>query len=49
MAEHLSNCHGEWNALFALLGSLPFLGVWFRSKLARRELNDEVEAVNESR
>ena len=23
--EHLSNCHGEWNALFAFIGSLPFV------------------------
>jgi hypothetical protein len=26
--EHLSNCHGEWNFLFALLGSIPFIGAW---------------------
>lgn len=33
MIEHLSNCHGEWNALLALIGSVPFIGVWFRAKL----------------
>ena len=31
--EHLLNCHGEWNALFAVLSSLPILGVWVRAKL----------------
>ena len=48
MFEHLFNCHGEWNALFALIGSLPFVGVWFRSKLGHRH-DDKFEAVNESR
>lgn len=33
MFEHLSNCHGEWNALFAFVGSVPFIGIWLRSKL----------------
>jgi hypothetical protein len=31
--EHLTNCHGEWNALFAMLSSLPFIGVYVKSKL----------------
>ena len=31
--EHLLNCHGEWIMLLSLLSSLPFIGVWFRSKL----------------
>tara|TARA_R100001443_G_scaffold116986_1_gene139385 strand:+ start:4937 stop:5047 length:111 start_codon:yes stop_codon:yes gene_type:complete len=26
--EHLANCHGEWNLLFALLGSIPVIGAW---------------------
>ena len=30
MIEHLTNCHGEWNMLFALLGSVPIVGVWFK-------------------
>jgi len=30
MIEHISNCHGEWNALYALLVSTPILGVWVR-------------------
>ena len=31
--EHLTNCHGEWNALFALATSLPFLGTYIKYKL----------------
>ncbi len=31
--EHLTNCHGEWNALFAMASSLPILGIYIRSKL----------------
>lgn len=31
--EHLTNCHGEWNTLFAMAGSLPFIGIWIRLKL----------------
>ena len=31
--EHLTNCHGEWNTLFAMASSLPILGVYIRSKL----------------
>ena len=30
--EHLTNCHGEWNALIAVISSLPLVGVWARSK-----------------
>mgnify|MGYP003121377356 FL=1 len=30
--EHLANCHGEWNALIALVSSLPLIGIWVRSK-----------------
>lgn len=37
MFEHLSNCHGEWNAFLAFVGSLPFLGVWFRAKYFKPE------------
>ena len=33
MLEHVFNCHGEWNALFALAGSAPFVGMWIKSKL----------------
>tara|TARA_R110000851_G_scaffold292503_1_gene447040 strand:- start:462 stop:590 length:129 start_codon:yes stop_codon:yes gene_type:complete len=31
--EHLINCHGEWNLLFALASSIPFIGVWLKTKL----------------
>ena len=31
--EHLINCHGEWNALFAMLSSLPLVGIYIKSKL----------------
>lgn len=30
--EHITNCHGEWNFLIATLYSLPFLGVYIKSK-----------------
>ncbi len=30
--EHLTNCHGEWNALFAMASSLSILGIYIRSK-----------------
>lgn len=33
--EHLTNCHGEWNALIALASSIPFAGVWLRSQIQR--------------
>ena len=42
MFEHLLNCHGEWNALIAMVGSIPFLGIWIRSKLYRE--GDENES-----
>tara|TARA_Y100000593_G_scaffold77518_1_gene143554 strand:- start:2791 stop:2922 length:132 start_codon:yes stop_codon:yes gene_type:complete len=41
MLEHLTNCHGEWNALLALAGSTPLVGVWLRSKLYKEEVCDE--------
>ena len=31
--EHMTNCHGEWNALFAFASSIPILGAWMRFKL----------------
>jgi hypothetical protein len=42
--EHLTNCHGEWNALFALATSLPLMGTyityyWKKNKL---EVKDEL-------
>ena len=43
MIQHLSNCHGEWNLLLAFVGSLPFLGIWLKSRLQalKREKEDE--------
>lgn len=40
MFEHLSNCHGEWNALMALIGSIPFIGVWFRTIVKKKEFKN---------
>ncbi len=30
--EHLTNCHGEWVALTAVLSSVPFLRIWWKSR-----------------
>jgi len=35
--EHLSNCHGEWNALFAFASSMPIMGVWIKSKFSNKK------------
>ena len=35
MLEHLTNCHGEWNVILALVGSIPFIGAWLRFQLQR--------------
>ena len=37
MFEHLFNCHGEWTAIAAFLGSAPLVGVWVRSKLGGKD------------
>jgi len=36
--QHFSNCHGELNLLFALLTSVPFLGMWIGS--LRKNINN---------
>ena len=41
LIEHLTNCHGEWNALFALMSSIPFAGIWIKSKFSKAECDDE--------
>lgn len=44
MWQHLGNCHGEWNAAFALAASLPLAGVWLRATvwpLLQSEPQDE--------
>ena len=38
--QHLTNCHGEWNMLFALLSSIPFMGFYIRSKMGGKNEND---------
>ena len=43
MFEHLSNCHGEWNALFAIISSAPIMGVWVKHKLSTRNCGGENE------
>lgn len=30
--EHLSNCHGEWNAFLSILYCLPVLGIYIKAK-----------------
>lgn len=30
--EHLTNCHGEWVALTAVLSSVPILRMWLKSR-----------------
>ncbi len=30
--NHLTNCHGEWNVLFAFASSMPLMGLYIRSK-----------------
>ena len=49
MFEHLSNCHGEWNAVFAMLGSAPVLGLWFRAKFFETKKTSPHEAIDENR
>ena len=31
--NHLMNCHGEWNMLFACATTMPIMGVWLKFKL----------------
>ena len=40
MFEHLFNCHGEWAAIIAFLGSAPLVGAWVRAKF-NLEVDDE--------
>ena len=37
--EHLLNCHGEWNALFAMITSLPLVGIYIKSRLGGHNEN----------
>ena len=38
--QHLTNCHGEWNMLFALVSSIPFMGLYIKSKIGGNNEND---------
>ena len=40
MFEHLFNCHGEWQALLALIDSWPMLGAWIRSRFPHEHKED---------
>ena len=43
MLEHFFNCHGEWNALLALVSSTPFVSYWIHSKYyEHKEDKDEI-------
>ena len=35
--EHLSNCHGEWSALFACASTMPILGIWIKTKIREKK------------
>lgn len=32
MEHFFHNAHGEWDFIFMCMGSLPFIGLWFRTK-----------------
>lgn len=36
---HLTNCHGEWVALAALLANAPLILVWLRGRFQRAGTN----------
>ena len=40
--EHLSNCHGEWSALFACASTMPIFSVWICSKIGEKHDNKNV-------
>jgi hypothetical protein len=41
--EHLINCHGEWNALFALITSIPFMGTYIKLKLGGNNVYSDTQ------
>ncbi len=50
MLEHLTNCHGEWNAVIAAASSIPFIGVWIRLKISELNHKDnKTGKANENR
>ena len=44
--NHLMNCHGEWNILFACATTMPIMGVWLKFKLGG--CNDKQQYKNSS-
>jgi len=42
---HLTNCHGEWNILLAILSSAPIIGVWIKHRLSTHNHDGELESV----
>lgn len=41
MFQHLGNCHGEWNLLFALLGSSSLFGAWILDRCGSSGKNEK--------
>ena len=39
--EHLANCHGEWNLLFAFAASVPILGTWIKLKFGGKHVKQQ--------
>ena len=41
MFTHLFNCHNEWVLILGAVGSLPFIGIFAKTKL--RKLKDLIQ------
>ncbi len=39
--EHLMNCHGEWNALLAMVSALPFAGTYIKYKFGGNNVHSD--------
>jgi len=39
--EHLTNCHGEWNAAIALVASVPLIGLWLKLKISQFKTKEQ--------
>ena len=37
MLVHLTNCHGEWNFIVALVASIPFVSLWVKMKMRKKK------------
>ena len=33
MLNHLFNCHGEWGVIATLIGGMPLMGLWIKTKI----------------